>query len=191
MVIWLHLPAVWIIGIHHGLLRVLGILDFLRAKKAFTIITTHYSELKNFAYHEAGMENASVEFDVQSLRPTYRLLIGVPGGSNALHIARRLGLPEAVLVRSNTFLMEGQRQLSELMMGLEAERQKALEANRTLQEERSLLEAQRRELEKENEKRRQQTEIWRKKARDEAWAVVRSAEQEIIQLQDQQVMKEL
>lgn len=174
---------------NEGAALAMGILDFLRAKNAFTIITTHYSEIKNFAYHEAGMENASVEFDVQSLRPTYRLLIGVPGGSNALHIARRIGLPEAVLTRSNTFLTEGQRQLSELMMGLEGERQKALEANRALQEERSLLEAQRRELEKENEKRRQQTELWRKKAREEAWNVVRNAKQEVAQLQE--MMREI
>ena len=174
---------------NEGAALAMGILDFLKAKGAYTIVTTHYSEIKTFAYREQGMENASVEFDVQSLRPTYRLLIGVPGGSNALHIARRLGLPEQVLARSSTFLTEGQRQLSELMLGLEAERQKSAAANQALLDERRLLEKQRLELEKENEKRRQQVEIWRKKAREEAWTVVRNARQEVTQLQE--TMKEL
>ncbi len=174
---------------NEGAALAMGILDFLRSKGAFTIITTHYSDIKTFAYREEGMENASVEFDVQSLRPTYRLLIGVPGGSNALHIARRLGLPDAVLNRSSSFLTEGQRQLSELMLGLEAERQKAQAANRALAEEKQRLEKQRFDLEKENEKRRQQVEVWRKKAREEAWTVVRNARQEVAQLQEQ--MKEL
>lgn len=170
---------------NEGAALAMGILDYLKNKGAFTIITTHYSDIKTFAYREAGMENASVEFDVQSLRPTYRLLIGVPGGSNALHIARRLGLSEAVLNRSSTFLTEGQRQLSELMLGLEAERQKAQAAVLALQEERQQLEKQRREMEKENEKRRQQFEVWRRKAREEAWSVVRNAKQEVAQLQEQ------
>ena len=174
---------------NEGAALAMGILDFLRSKGAFTVITTHYSEIKNFAYREEGMENASVEFDVQSLRPTYHLLIGVPGGSNALHIARRLGLPDQVLRRSGTFLTEGQRQLSELMLGLEAEKQKTAMVNEALQQERRLLEKQRFELEKENEKRRQQIEIWRKKAREEAWTVVRSARAEVMQLQE--LMKEI
>ncbi|MGH2550707.1 MAG: endonuclease MutS2, partial [Thermomicrobiales bacterium] len=74
-----------------------AIISALLEKRAIVIGTTHYSEVKSFAYATAGVENASVEFDLKTLSPTYRLMIGVPGRSNALAIARRLGMPKAIL----------------------------------------------------------------------------------------------
>ena len=74
-----------------------AILDYLHQRGTRTAITTHISQLKMLGYSVAGMENASIEFDVETLAPTHRLLIGVPGNSNALAIARRLGLPDEVI----------------------------------------------------------------------------------------------
>ena len=81
-----------------------AIISELLLKRAMVIATTHYSEVKAFAYATPGVENASVEFDVASLRPTYRLMIGIPGKSNALSIASRLGMPKQVIDRASGLL---------------------------------------------------------------------------------------
>jgi DNA mismatch repair protein MutS2 len=81
-----------------------ALISELLERGPLVIATTHYSEVKAFAYATDGVENASVEFDVKSLAPTYRLTIGVPGRSNALAIARRLGMPKPVLDRAGTLI---------------------------------------------------------------------------------------
>lgn len=81
-----------------------SIIAELLERGPLVIATTHYSEVKSFAYETRGVENASVEFDVETLRPTYRLVIGVPGQSNALSIARRLGLSDRVLDRAAGYI---------------------------------------------------------------------------------------
>lgn len=81
-----------------------SIIAELLERGPLVIATTHYSDVKSFAYETPGVENASVEFDVETLRPTYRVVIGVPGQSNALSIARRLGLSERVLDRAATYI---------------------------------------------------------------------------------------
>jgi len=106
-----------------------SILEKLHSSGVKTIATTHYSELKNFAYLRERVENASVEFDAVTLRPTYRLLIGRPGRSNAFEIASRLGLPGELVERARGFLTSEQVQVDGLMRNLERVQQEA-EASR-------------------------------------------------------------
>ncbi len=103
----------------------MAVLTALLGQGATILATTHYSELKAFAMRTAGFENASMEFDPVALRPTYRLLIGVAGQSNAMLIAKRLGLPKKVLGAAQEFLSSEHTALNELLAGAENTRQKA------------------------------------------------------------------
>jgi DNA mismatch repair protein MutS2 len=117
-----------------------------------TVATTHYSELKAFAHEQPGVVNASVEFDIETLSPTYRLSIGLPGRSNALAIANRLGLDERIIERAREFLGSAGVRMENLLEGLQSER-KALEDERFhLNMERTEAEYQRKQLEQDRYK---------------------------------------
>lgn len=128
-----------------------ALLEFLKEAGALTIATTHYSELKTFAYTRNRVENASVEFDAETLTPTYRLVIGLPGRSNAFEIAARLGLPEAIIRRAREMAGVRHSRVEELLKGLEKERRAAererAEAARERAEAAQLLDEARRRAE--------------------------------------------
>ncbi|NEP25270.1 endonuclease MutS2 [Moorena sp. SIO3I6] len=120
----------------------IALLKYLANTTQLTIATTHYGELKALKYQDERFENASVEFDDQTLSPTYRLLWGIPGRSNALSIARRLGLNPSVVDQAQTLLGGASEDVNEVIAGLEAQRRtqetKAQEANQLLQQAESL-----------------------------------------------------
>ncbi len=109
---------------NEGAALAMSMLEHLHEQKVLTMVTTHYSELKTFAYSHEGMENASVEFDSVSLRPTYRLLMGVPGSSNAFNISRRLGLSEAIIEQAGQLLNQEHVHMENVLQELDCERRR-------------------------------------------------------------------
>jgi len=129
-----------------------AILTFLLERHVTTVATTHYSELKAFAHEQSGVVNASVEFNIETLSPTYRLSIGLPGRSNALAIASRLGLDEQIIERSRAFLGSAGVRMENLLEGLQTEQKAAEDARFHLTMERVEAEYQRKQLEQERHK---------------------------------------
>src|SRR5213078_823585 len=145
-----------------------AILTRLLERHVATVATTHYTELKAFAHEQPGVVNASVEFDIETLSPTYRLSIGLPGRSNALAIANRLGLDERIIERAREFLGSAGVRMENLLEGLQSER-KALEDERYhLNMERVEAEYQRKQLEQDRYKLEEQQAQILNEARSQA-----------------------
>ncbi|WP_220194313.1 endonuclease MutS2 [Ktedonospora formicarum] len=126
-----------------------AILTYLLEHHVSTVATTHYTELKAFAYEQPGAVNASVEFNVETLSPTYKLSIGLPGRSNALAIATRLGLDEAIIESSRQFLGSSGVRMESLLEGLQSDRKAASDERYHLSLERAEAEYQRKQLQEE------------------------------------------
>lgn len=160
-----------------GACLAMAILAVLHERGVRTIATTHYSELKTFAHTKEGFMNASVEFDIKTLRPTYRLLIGVPGRSNAFAISRRLGLPDSVIQLAKAFMSGDEIRVEDLIMQLEMnqrqsakDRSEAAQLRREMEELKAVYEAKLARIQEEKE------EILRR-ANQEAQAIIQNAKQ--------------
>lgn len=161
-----------------GAALAISILDEVHGRGARVMATTHYPELKAYGYNRPGVVNASVEFDVETLSPTYRLLIGVPGRSNAFEISTRLGLPDSIIDRAKTFTGTDRHEVESMIASLEESRRQSEEdAERTL-ELRKQAEALQAELDEKLKAYEAKKEVLEQKAKDKARKIVDEAKKE-------------
>ncbi len=155
-----------------------ALLDHLRSNDARVIATSHYGELKTYAFVTDGVQNASVEFDEQTLSPTYRLLQGIPGSSNAFAIAGRLGMPEAVLDNARVALT-GSDETADLLRELEEGRRKAISEGRAAEQARVEAQMLRRRYADELSNLEALRREARQRAQEEARALIKRAQDKV------------
>ncbi|MCF8009550.1 MAG: endonuclease MutS2 [Halanaerobiales bacterium] len=154
----------------------IAILEKLKKMKAVTIATTHYSQLKSYAYSFPGVENASVEFDLESLKPTYKLIMGVPGGSNAFEIALRLGLPANIVNTARQLIDQKELEVENIITELNDERKKYLRLREEAQRYHNKYDQLKNELEnKQKELKEEESKIIRE-AKSKAKEIIKEAE---------------
>ncbi|MBB6669714.1 endonuclease MutS2 [Cohnella nanjingensis] len=156
----------------------IAILEHLHLIGCRIVATTHYSELKAYAYNREGIINASMEFDVATLRPTYRLLVGVPGRSNAFAIAGRLGLPRAIIDHARGEVSEDELKVDTMIASLEQDRRRAESERQTAERDRREVETLRQQLEDERFKFQEQKAKLLEEAREQARQQVAKARRE-------------
>ena len=156
-----------------------AILEHLQNSGATTFATTHYSEIKAFALTREGMQNASMEFDVDRLCPTYRLFIGIPGKSNAFEISKRLGMSDGIIDRARSYLKNEDIAFEDVLSGAEKQRRAAEETAERVSAEYAEVQKLRTELEKERNRLQSDRAAIREKAREEARAMVNDTRREM------------
>lgn len=168
-----------------GAALAIAILNHLKKQEIRCMATTHYSELKTFALSTDGIENASCEFDVASLRPTYRLIIGIPGKSNAFAISKKLGLPDYIIEEARSQLDASSLNFEDLISDLETSRKTIEEEEQKIAAYKTEIEALRNQLKEKQESLEQQRTKLLKNAREEAMEILEEAKE----IADQSIRK--
>lgn len=168
-----------------GAALAVSIIEQLKTQGASTITTTHYQELKMYALDTPHVENAACEFDVETLSPTYRLIIGTPGKSNAFAISRKLGVPEDIIDYAQSLVSDDDRKFEDILERLEKAREQLEENNAEAEKLRAEAEKLRSELAEERRILADSKEAELEKARREASAIVRNVEKQSQELIDE------
>ena len=161
-----------------GAALAISILKLFRERRIRTMATTHYSQIKFYALTSEGVKNASMEFNVDTLSPTYRLIIGIPGKSNAFEISRRLGLDQSIIDSAKELLNENDTRFEDVLKAIEEDRTEIENKRIKINEENEEIERLREKLENKNKKLEEKQEAIINKAKEEAREIVRKAKNE-------------
>ena len=165
-----------------GAALAMSILEELNDRRCICVSTTHYSEIKAFAMTHEGMENASMEFDIDRLCPTYRLYIGIPGKSNAFEISSRLGLPSSIIDKAKSFLKGEDVRFEDIISSAQSQHRIAEEERKMAEEARAELEKLRADAERERKKLDEDRNRLQAKAKEDAKRIVADTKREMEKL---------
>ena len=165
-----------------GAALAMSILEDLNDRHCICVSTTHYSEIKAFAMTHDGMENASMEFDIDRLCPTYRLYIGIPGKSNAFEISSRLGLPNSIIDKAKSFLKGEDVRFEDIISSAQSQHRIAEEERKMAEEARAELEKLRADAERERRKLDEDRNRLQAKAKEDAKRIVADTKREMEKL---------
>lgn len=165
-----------------GAALAMSILEELNDRHCICVSTTHYSEIKAFAMTHEGMENASMEFDIDRLCPTYRLYIGIPGKSNAFEISSRLGLPNSIIDKAKGFLKGEDVRFEDIISSAQSQHRIAEEERKMAEEARAELEKLRADAERERRKLDEDRNRLQAKAKEDAKRIVADTKREMEKL---------